>query len=708
MKNSEKILSRLREEAEQMTIPESIEPENIRKLVKQREAQKAAKRQKNRIIYRNVLAAAACLCVVLGLVTFAWQNEYRHGEVTKEDAARANVAEEDTPALEIAEKGIDYPKVSYEDIYASMEQTWEKTENLTRVEMSADDVMFDGAAVEEAGAESAPADDINVAISASEKQMNAVADLEESDFGATNVQTVGVDEGDIVKNDGRYLYQKALVEDDDVTKWVIQIIDTQDGLKKVSSIDDIDGIEEFYVWEDILVVIESKYLDDVETSAQKGMLACGDVAYHSNSYHEITFFDIKDRSQPKELKQFTLQGKYASSRIADGYFYSFSKYYANPGEGAEDYDAYVPKLDGVRLSESRIYLPADSNETSYLVLAAVDLNNPTEFTDTTGIVSGGNMYYVSADHIYVADANSAEMKEGWTANTTSLLKFSYENGKFALQAKGEVNGQLDSTFSMDENDDHLRVVSTVWEYKKEHIVDDRTGESLGYKIVDERQTNALYVLDKDLNIVGKIEGLAEDEQIYSARFMGDVGYFVTFRQTDPLFTVDLSDPTNPKILSELKISGFSEYLHIYGEDRLLGIGMEADEETGIQQGMKLSMFDVSDKSDVQEITKLHLEDYNYSEALYNHRAVMISTGKNIFGFAAEGSQRGDYWRHYFVYSYEDDHFVQKLKIDIENMDGGYYFVRGTFIGDVFYLLSEAGSVRSYDLNTGAQLESLEP
>ena len=343
-----------------------------------------------------------------------------------------------------------------------------------------------------------------------------------------------------------------------------------------------------------------------------------------------------------------------------------------------------------------------------MVLTAVDLRNPTEFTDTTGIVSGADMYYVSGEHIYVADMNGAELQEGWSANSTSILKFSYGDGKFALQAKGEVKGQLDSSFSMDEYKEHLRVVSTVWEYKKEYITDDRTGEGLGYEITDERQTNALYVLDESLELVGKIEGLAENEQIYSARFMGDVGYFVTFRQTDPLFTVDLSDPKNPKILSELKISGFSEYLHIYGEDRLLGIGMEADEETGAQQGMKLSMFDTSDKTDVEEITKLHLEDYDYSEALYNHRAVMISTGKNFFGFEAEGFRNREYQRHYLVYSYENDEFVQKLKIDTKDADGGYYTSRGTFIGDVFYLLSENGSVRSYNLNSGAQLESLEP
>ena len=259
---------------------------------------------------------------------------------------------------------------------------------------------------------------------------------------------------------------------------------------------------------------------------------------------------------------------------------------------------------------------------------------------------------------------------------------------------------------MDEYDGKLRMVTTVDEYWIESIKDDRTGESIGNKITESCRTNALYVLNQNLDIIGKIENLAEDEQIYSARFMGETGYFVTFRQTDPLFAVDLKDPKNPQILSELKISGFSEYLHFYGEDRLLGIGMEADEETGSTEGMKLSMFDISNPADVQEISKLAMGNYYYSEALYNHRAVLISVNANIFGFEVEGQENGNFKRDYLVFSYENDQFVQKLKLETNNKYGEIYSSRGTFIGDVFYLLTRDGSVKSYDLNTGEKLESL--
>lgn len=703
MRNKEDVLSRLRNEAEHLDIPENIRPENMQRFIKQESAQGAAKKQKTIKTYGKMLAIAACFCVVIGSILVIKQ------EINEPDAiAREDKILPEMESIEIAEQVIEYPKVSYQDIYDSMSVQWAEQEAMFRGELSEDgETAFYEASIGEPTTgdtvlKEAPAEESATA----EKQMNAVEDLAD-DFGSTNVQTVGVDEGDIVKNDGRYLYQKIVTEKDYERTTMIQIIDTKDGLKEVGRIEDANGFQEFYIWNDMLVLIKEKYFEE-NSAAVKSRYAIEDMLYHSNLFHEISFYDIKDRRQPKEIKTFTLQGGYASSRITDGYFYGFSKYYANPGEGADDYDAYVPKVDGEYLSESRIYLPADSEQTSYLVLVSIDLSNPTEFADTTGIITGANLYYVSEEHIYVTDAKALEEKAGWTSNATSILKFSYDNGKFALKSKGEVKGSLESSFSMDEYKNHLRIASTVLEYERRQVTDDRTGETIGYHIEDLRETNALYVLDEDLKQVGSIEGLAENEQIYSARFMGDTGYFVTFRQTDPLFTVDLSNPAKPEILSELKVSGFSEYLHIYGEDRLLGIGMEADEETGVQQGMKLSMFDISDKTNVQEISKLPLEDYYYSEALYNHRAVMISTGKNIFGFEAEGSGRSEYWRDYLVYTYENDKFVQKLKISTKSENGGYYTTRGTFIGDVFYLLSENGSVRSYDLNTGVQLESLEP
>lgn len=138
-----------------------------------------------------------------------------------------------------------------------------------------------------------------------------------------------------------------------------------------------------------------------------------------------------------------------------------------------------------------------------------------------------------------------------------------------------------------------------------------------------------------MKTIGKIENLADNEEIKSARFMGDTGYFVTYRNTDPLFSADLSDPTKPKIIGELKITGFSEYLHFYGENKLLGIGWETDPDTGSIEGLKCSMFDITDPSDVKEIDRIVLKNVSICDALSNYRAILASPDKNLFGLPTD-------------------------------------------------------------------------
>lgn len=702
----------LEENTKRIEIPESIKPEQMRKMLEEHQAgvedddrpdtyMLPDMKMKKRLTFSKALAVAASVCVVIGCAVMAGQNGLLNG--FSEDAVD-EIGEDTMNATEHAVQDIDAldgegTRLTYEKIYASMEKVWQEEEQWRSYDYAmggTDDVVMEEA---EVGAMESPMADM----AESTKASNSSASIEKS-FGSTNVQTVGVDEGDIVKNDGRYLYQ---IVNDDNGKQFIQIVDTQDGLKELSCIEGFQSINEFYVWNNLLIVIENKYLEQSVAKSSRSIISCYDVLYLENCYHQISIYDIADRSVPAEVKVFTLQGSYMSSRIADGYFYGFSRYYANPGEGEEDYDAYVPTLDGARLDAEKIVLPEESEGTSYLVMVSVDLSNPSDFVDTMGIVSDSDQYYVSSNNIYVAYSAYESAEEGWSSNETNILRFAYDAGEIALEAEGSIEGYLNDTFSMDEYEDHLRVVTTVQENNYQSVTDDRTGEVIGMGILDSRQTNALYVLDKNLTVVGSIEGLAEDEQIYSARFMGNTGYFVTFRQTDPLFTVDLTEPTNPVILSELKVSGFSEYLHFYGENRLFGLGMEADEETGRQEGIKLSMFDISDPGNVQEVTRLHMKEYYYSEALYNHHAVLIHPTVNIIGFSVEGNRENEYVQEYLVFAYENDSFVQKLKIDTKDDEGRYYTTRGTFIDDTFYLLSGDGSVESYDLNTGTALERLD-
>lgn len=523
------------------------------------------------------------------------------------------------------------------------------------------------------------------------------------DFAGTNLQVEFVDEADIVKNDGRYLYQ--FLRDDSYKYSAVQIIDTEDDLQEVSRISDFSNIQEFYVWEDTMVVIErlwAESLSEEEQYVSEGL-------YGGNPFSKLHFYDISDRSAPKEIHTFTLRGEYRTSRISEGYLYFFSAYYINEPVEKENPKSYIPMVEGRILEYDCLYLPEKGTAASYLLMVSVDLSDPTTFTDKMAVVSNGNDYYVSEKNIYVLETIQTDYEQdGIQCDKTQIVRFAYEDGQIESGAEGCVDGLMLDQFSMDEYKDHFRIITTVSGVKVEEVIDDFSGEIIGYTITEELPTtNSVYVLDQSLNITGAITGLAEEERVYSARFMGDMGYFVTFRQVDPLFSVDFSDLTRPKILGELKITGFSEYLHFYGKDKLVGIGYEADPETGITKGIKLSMFDISNPVDAEEIHKLVMEEYDHADAFYTHHAVLVSESKNVIGFLTEG-YTDHHMRDYGVYSYEqDDGFNQRFLVDCIPGDHEYFEVRGTYIGNVFYILQQNGGVQAYNIQTGELLDALE-
>ena len=204
-----------------------------------------------------------------------------------------------------------------------------------------------------------------------------------------------------------------------------------------------------------------------------------------------------------------------------------------------------------------------------------------------------------------------------------------------------------------------------------------------------------------VSAVGRLDNVAEGERVYSVRFMGDIGYFVTFRQTDPLFSVDLSNPKEPKLLGQLKIPGFSEYMYPYGDGLLLGFGMEADEKTGRTSYLKLSMFNTSNPADLTEQDKTVIDPFTYSEALYNHKAMLVSVSKNLIGFPANDNNGN---QGYFVYEYTGDGFAKKAALELK-VDYKYAYepnIRGMFIGDYFYIVNGT-ALWCFDLNDFAQL-----
>ncbi|MDO5837129.1 MAG: beta-propeller domain-containing protein, partial [Methanobacterium sp.] len=265
--------------------------------------------------------------------------------------------------------------------------------------------------------------------------------------------------------------------------------------------------------------------------------------------------------------------------------------------------------------------------------------------------------------------------------TTDIISFRYVKGKITAQAGNTIKGYLNNSFSLDEYQGYLRVVSTYWDNQKNYDI------------------NNLFIMDKELKTVGSLVDI------------GDTCYFVTFRQTDPLFSVDLSDPKNPKMLGELKITGFSEYLHPYGDNLLLGIGWEVDSDTQENLGLKLSMFDISDPANVVEKDKMVIKNVYNSPAMDNYKAVMIDPEKNLFGFAYQ-TRLDDNYEHsassYSLFSYDRKNgFTSTFTTSLNQTKGNndyysdYYSdlenIRGLYIKNTFYLAT-LEDIQSYNMN----------
>ncbi len=707
-----KISDNLKESAEELEIPHSLLPQQMEHWLRQQTASETEKgeqpmeenreKRDNRENPRRkksytrwwctTFAAAACLALVLFAVgrNMDW-NLNVHEESTFDKAGKPE-REECTDADD-QEEG-----TTYEKLYKSFEKAWDEQEKM-EVGVCTDGAV-DDAAKEETSSESFDTDTSGMSTFDRGGALDADGPNGEEetseDYGKTNQQEEAVEEADIIKNDGRYLYQ-VVYRNENAGSYMVWIIDTENGLKEAARIEGFEQIDEIYVWKDQLVILEPNWVDYGEGDDQ------------GSSYSKIHIYNIADRSKPELYHTFTIKGSYMDSRISDGYLYFFSSYYTSRPKGIEDLSRYVPMLDGKPMEEDRITLPEETDADSYLVMASVDMERPDKFADTKALVTSADQFYVSKKNIYVADTQQVSyQEEGKHTDSTKLFRYSYKDGRMFQDAEGTVEGTLRDDMALNEYQDHLRLVTTVEKREVRKVVDDISGDLMGYDTMNLETTNSLYVLDLDLNITGKIENLAKDERIYSARFMGDVGYFVTFRETDPLFSVDLSNPAEPKILGELKISGFSEYLHFYADNLLLGIGMEVDEETGEAEGIKLSMFDISDPTDVKEKSKMNLSKYDYSEALYQYKAVLIDPKKNLFGFSAEGYWEGDdskYENSYLVFSYENGEFQEILKVDCQDSNWGWS-VRGTYIGDRFFVTAEKGFIEEYSLTDKNKVREL--
>lgn len=449
----------------------------------------------------------------------------------------------------------------------------------------------------------------------------------------TNNQVEGIEEGDIIITDGQAIYSaienKVLITDAKNAK----------AMTVKGRIELKDGMSPTHLMKhnNLLIVVYAGYEEQTH----------GDY-YDGKSVVKVAFYDVSDLANPKLVREIGQDGYTLGVRKMGDVLYIVSNQTPNYWLMRENVDVELrPAIyDGVTsdlLPIERIHPLPGSQEPNYLIVSALKLDDVAnaEVTTESYLGNSGDMY-MSEKAIYMTATNygwmpflgtfeptgdrimSSSMPSS-SENETTIYKVAIDGTNIALAAEGKVKGHVLNQFSMDEHDGYFRIATT-------------EGSAWG---ASADSTNTLYVLDGELKEVGKVAGLARGERIYSARFIGDKAYVVTFRETDPLFVIDVANPREPKVLGELKIPGFSNYLHPIGEHHLLGIGYDtkvtmqpgSKEPMVLTQGMKLSLFNVEDlENPIEQDTAIIGGRGTYSEVQHNHKALFRDEDNSYYGF----------------------------------------------------------------------------
>lgn len=510
----------------------------------------------------------------------------------------------------------------------------------------------------------------------------------------TNTQVKNVDEADIVKVDDKYIYY--------VSENKVVIIDAQtpETSEKIAEINYKEANfypREIYVNKQKLIVVGNEY----DNSCKTEIISTDDVATTDKDIAQINrpksgmiIYDISNIKEPKEDRRVMIEGSYISSRmIEDNIYYVASKYITTSNIQKNkiedlDEDKYKPVYQDTAISQEEkcinydsIYYFAEIQDASYLMLVGLNINDNEEAEIRT-FLGAGQYIYSSERNMYIA-TNQMTYGEGYEVlgGTTHLLKIGLNNGKFEFKAENTVDGQVNNQFSMDESEN-------------ENTETFRIATTTGNIWVDKTTANNLYILNDKLEEIGKVENFGKEEKIYSVRYVGNKAYVVTFKQTDPLFVIDLSNSEMPQILGELKIPGYSTYLHPYDETHLIGFGYDTKEDgTRVTtNGLKMVMFDISDLNNPQELFKITVgySKYTYSELLYNHKALLFSKEKNIIAFPLYSSSGRKTNSRAAIYNIDLEKGFS-LKGEIANVTDKYdeNVKRIIFVNNMYYTLSDS-------------------
>ena len=549
--------------------------------------------------------------------------------------------------------------------------------------------------------------------------INEVADAEsllssaskdKQDYSTTNTQVENVDEADIVKTDGEYIYY--------VLNGVLHIVKA-DTLEIVSNIkiqtdNERFTISEIFLKDDKVVLLGNGYtLGEPVTKTSEENSLVERVGVNAIQTAKAIVYNIENKNEPELVREVALEGNYMNSRMVGDNLYLISRKSAYFYGDVEDNTILPIMKDSVastdeikRVNCTDIIYFEGTEDKSFMLVGGFNINENEEVCVET--------FFGAGDTVYANEKNLYLTQRVWGENyKTTIYKFGLEDARIKLLAKGEVEGGLNNQFSMDEYDGNLRLATTSYITIEPEKTEELDSGVMMTTLATRKTTNNLYVLNENLEEIGKIENLAEEEQIYSVRFIGKIGYIVTFKEIDPLFVIDLSDPRNPQVKGELKIPGYSSYMHPYDENHIIGIGYNTKDNGygGVTNStMKMSMFDVSDLENPKEIFNVDIgTEYASSEVTYNHKALFYKKSENLIGFPV--NYRSNNYRNsqngfiIFRIDLENNKFEKYGEI-LHEKDYRSDVRRVMYIEDILYTLGYS-SIVSYDLNTFEKLNEVE-
>lgn len=455
---------------------------------------------------------------------------------------------------------------------------------------------------------------------------------------STNVQVAGVDEPDSVKTDGVYIYTLS-----NNTIFILAAYPASEAAIVGRITFDVNhSVQSFFLNGDRLIVFcSSGYYYPVLYG--EGVKAADSLIapwYRTTSTMSVQVYELGDRQSPTLVKDISMDGYFSDARMIGSYVYVVSttptySFYTNDN-GNETLRVPTITIDNTTtdISAKDIYyvdVPELADSMTHVLSLNIDTN---DVNDKSFMLGSSQTMYVSQNNIYLATRHyqivplaAQNSMSSTDTETTVLHKIAINQSSIDYVAQGEVPGHILNQFAMDEHQGYFRIATTEGYYN---------GESY-------QTTNNVYILNDQLKEVSKLSNIAPGESIYAVRFLGDRAYLVTFVQVDPLFVLDLSDPQNPQILGELKIPGYSTYLHPYDETHIIGIGREVDRSIDADkvhtpgavyytaiQGLKLALFDVTDVTNPVEEATVSIGDRGTdSPALYDHHAFLFDKAKNL-------------------------------------------------------------------------------